>query len=104
MRKGIWTGPKVKKDVDRPIGPHDPHPIVLIGLWHQLTKAQQKRLLALNFDECSWNNNVREQVKVDPFEMWVGGSEGPRTYEVMSGDRARRPMSETTSYEVGANL
>ena len=102
-RRGIWAGPKVKKDVTRPTGPHDPTPIILKGLWHELSPVQQRRLTKMGFDEFSWNNNVREQVKADEFEMWVGGSDHPRVYPMMTGDRARKVSPPVANFDVGFN-
>ncbi len=76
----------------------------MTGLWHELSNAQRAKLTALNFDEHSWNNNVREKVTCDEFEVHVGGERVPQRFSVMTGDRARSTAHAVALYEIGANF
>lgn len=107
-RKGIWNGPKVKHVPRRHYKPrHDISPIVLTGLWDELNPSQQSRLAGLGFDKHSWDNNVREQRQdksssLEDGELWVPGTDHPRMYEVLTGDRASVVLPHI--YETGTSL
>lgn len=48
--------------------------IKLNKMWERLTESQRKRLVVMGFDSFAWNNNVKERVAVQDFELiYVGG-------------------------------
>ena len=71
--------------------------VKLDGLWPTLTAKRQRDLMALGFDQASWDNNCREYVPSEGATMVRNGG-GDRVglrFEVMTGDRLGGPCRKS---------
>jgi hypothetical protein len=61
-------------------------------LWHKLTQPQRRRRTNLGFDEHTWNNNVRERVQINQYDLiHTGASSSPVVIAHMVRRSSRRP-------------
>ncbi len=67
------------------------HPLILSGLWSDLSDEQRGRASKLGFDQHSWDNNCREVCHVDEADsLYVSGVWARERMPIMTGDKSRK--------------